>query len=59
MNMKLLAMHLDGAFAERISVPEPICFPLPGGLAMEVGALLEPAGVAWHAIQRDVKGSGR
>ena len=56
MNMKLLAMHLDGAFAERISVPEPICFPLPGGLAMEVGALLEPAGVAWHAIQRTSKG---
>jgi len=27
----------------------------PGQPAIEIGALLEPAGVAWHAIQRCAK----
>ncbi|OII38039.1 L-threonine 3-dehydrogenase [Curtobacterium sp. MMLR14_010] len=52
MAMKIVAMHADGAFAERVAVPERICFPLPDGMSLEVGALLEPAGVAWHALQR-------
>lgn len=52
MNMKILAMHLDGAFAERVAVPENVCFVLPEGMPTELGALLEPAGVAWHALQR-------
>ncbi|WIB67391.1 alcohol dehydrogenase catalytic domain-containing protein [Curtobacterium sp. MCBD17_035] len=52
LNMKIIAMHADGAFAERVAVPENICFPLPEGMPLEVGALLEPAGVAWHALQR-------
>jgi threonine 3-dehydrogenase len=52
MNMKIVAMHLDGAFAERVAIPEHVCFPLPSDVPTEVGALLEPAGVAWHALQR-------
>lgn len=52
LNMKIVAMHLDGGFAERVAVPENICFQLPDSMSLEVGALLEPAGVAWHAIQR-------
>lgn len=52
MNMKILAMHLDGAFAERVAVPENVCFVIPDGMPTELGALLEPAGVAWHALQR-------
>lgn len=52
LDMKILAMHLDGAFAERVAVPEIICFKLPDEMPLEVGALLEPAGVAWHALQR-------
>jgi len=52
LNMKILAMHLDGAFAERVAVPDKICFKLPDDMSLEVGALLEPAGVAWHAVQR-------
>jgi threonine 3-dehydrogenase len=52
MNMKIVAMHLDGAFAERVAVPENVCFVLPEGMPTELGALLEPAGVAWHALQR-------
>ena len=52
LNMKILAMHIDGAFAERVAVPESICFPLPDDMPLELGCLLEPAGVAWHAVQR-------
>lgn len=52
MNMKVVAMHLDGAFAERVAMPERVCFPLPDKVPTEVGALLEPGAVAWHAIQR-------
>jgi threonine 3-dehydrogenase len=55
MNMKIVAMHLDGAFAERVAMPEHVCFPLPDDLPTEIGALLEPAGVAWHAVQRCAK----
>lgn len=52
LELKILAMHLDGAFAEQVAVPESICFPIPEGMPLELGALLEPAGVAWHAVQR-------
>lgn len=52
LRMGLVAMHRDGAFAERIVMPEHVCFVLPDKLNWETGALLEPAGVAWHAMQR-------
>jgi threonine 3-dehydrogenase len=48
----ILGMHLDGVFAEYVAVPANLCYPLPHGVDSEVGALLEPAGVAWHAIGR-------
>ncbi|MCD2191924.1 alcohol dehydrogenase catalytic domain-containing protein [Actinomycetospora endophytica] len=51
----ILGMHLDGVFAERVAVPERLCYPLPDGIGPEVGALLEPAGVAWHAVDRSEK----
>lgn len=52
LQMGLVAMHRDGAFAEKIAMPERVCFLLPDELDWETGALLEPAGVAWHAMQR-------
>ncbi|MEE9095879.1 zinc-dependent alcohol dehydrogenase [Pseudarthrobacter phenanthrenivorans] len=52
LNMELLGLHLDGGFAERLVVPAPACFKLPEDFPLEQGALLEPAGVAMHAIQR-------
>lgn len=52
LRMELVAMHRDGAFAERVAMPERVCFVLPDELSFETGALLEPAGVAWHAMQR-------
>ncbi|WP_457949754.1 zinc-dependent alcohol dehydrogenase [Pseudarthrobacter sp. alpha12b] len=52
LNMELLGLHLDGGFAERLVAPATACFKLPADFPLEQGALLEPAGVAMHAIQR-------
>jgi len=49
---KILGMHFNGVFAEYTAVPAGICVPLPTGLSLESGALLEATGVAVHAIQR-------
>lgn len=48
----ILGMHLDGVFAEYVAVPERLCVVLPDAVPTDVGALLEPAGVAWHALTR-------
>jgi L-iditol 2-dehydrogenase len=39
-----------GCFCERIIMPANSCFPLPESLDLESGALLEPLGVALHAV---------
>jgi len=56
MYMKVVGMHVNGGFAERVAMPENVIFKLPDEVSLEVGALLEPAGVAWHAVQRANKG---
>ena len=45
-----LGMHLDGAYAERVLVPEGMLLPLPETLSYEDGALVEPLAVAMHAV---------
>lgn len=40
----------DGALQELLIVPARNCFPLPESLSMDAGALLEPLGVALHAL---------
>lgn len=40
-----------GCLCERIVVPESTCFPLPEELDAEAGAMLEPLGVALHAVR--------
>jgi len=40
----------DGALQERIVFPARSCFPLPGQLSLDEGTLLEPLGVAIHAV---------
>ena len=51
-NTRILGMHIDGVFAERVAVPAAICVKLPDSVSLEVGALLESAGVAMHSVQR-------
>lgn len=51
-NMRLIGFTWDGAFAEFVKVPANACIRLPDSMSFEVGAVLEPTGVAVHAIQR-------
>jgi len=45
-----LGMHIDGAYAERVVVPEAMAVPLPETLSFEAGSLVEPLAVAMHAV---------
>jgi L-iditol 2-dehydrogenase len=45
-----LGMHLDGAYAECVRVPEALVAPLPEALSFEQGAMIEPLAVAMHAV---------
>ena len=45
-----LGMHLEGANAERVVVPEALLVPLPDSLGYEEGSLVEPLAVAMHAV---------
>lgn len=49
--MLLLGLHIDGLFAEQVIVPARAVYRLPHDFPLETAALLEPAGVAMHAIQ--------
>jgi L-iditol 2-dehydrogenase len=40
----------DGALREFIAWPDHCCFPIPDGMSDAEGAMLEPLGVALHAI---------
>lgn len=51
-NLRLVGLHVPGGFAERAVVPGGACFLLPDSLETRTGALLEPCGVAVHAVQR-------
>jgi len=42
----------EGSFAKYAAIPEIIACKLPSGLSFEEGSLLEPFGVAMHAIER-------
>ncbi len=39
-----------GGLCESILIPASTCHKLPPGLTLEVGALVEPLSVAWHAV---------
>ncbi|GAA1001575.1 zinc-dependent alcohol dehydrogenase [Subtercola frigoramans] len=49
--MQLLGLHVDGLFAEFCTVSASAAYKLPQGFPLEAAALLEPAGVAMHALQ--------
>ena len=49
------AMHLphtQGGFADRVALPTRMLVALPDGMDLRLGALAEPAAVAWHAVER-------
>ncbi|KAI1786916.1 GroES-like protein [Ganoderma leucocontextum] len=41
-----------GGLAEYISVDEDLVHALPEGIPLDVGALMEPLAVVWHAVKR-------
>jgi L-idonate 5-dehydrogenase len=44
--------HRDGALQEYLAVPATHVLPLPEGVGLDVGALLEPMAVALHAVRK-------
>ncbi|KAK3633830.1 hypothetical protein LTR56_015621 [Elasticomyces elasticus] len=44
--------HFQGTLQERINHPAEWCYKLPEDVSLDVGALLEPLGVALHAFRR-------
>ncbi len=51
--------HTAGAFAEYAVLPARMLRPLPAGLSLRLAALAEPAGVAWHGVNRAGEVAGR
>lgn len=56
-NRRVLGVSCDeyrrhGAFAERVVVPEHICYRLPDELSFEHAALIETVSIAVHAVNR-------
>lgn len=55
----LLLPHTQGAFARRVALPSRMLHRLPAGMPLELGALAEPASVAWHGLARAGEVRGR
>lgn len=51
-NLKVLGLSRDGCFSEYIVLPQACAVPVPEGIPPEQTALLEPMGVAYHALSK-------
>ena len=51
-NLKVLGVHRDGCFCEYVSLPEICAVPVPPAMTAEQAVLLEPLGVAYHALSK-------
>jgi L-iditol 2-dehydrogenase len=49
-NRRGLGMHLDGAYADAVVLPEDALLRMPAAVAFEDAALVEPLAVAMHAV---------
>jgi threonine 3-dehydrogenase len=52
-SMAIIGVHTDGAFAEYALLPEVCAWRLPQDTSPELGAVLEPLGVAVHGVTAD------
>jgi threonine 3-dehydrogenase len=50
--LRVLGFTRDGGFADYTCVPESVCVRVPDSVSADNAALLEPFGVAVHALQR-------
>lgn len=56
-NMKIIGVHVPGCFADYISIPQDCVYRISDSTTYEVGAMLEPMGVAVHGVATaEVKG---
>jgi threonine dehydrogenase-like Zn-dependent dehydrogenase len=55
-NVQIIGVYVNGAFAERVSVPMAMAyrtvFPLPSHISYETAAILDPLAVGVHGAQR-------
>jgi len=51
--MKVIGVHVDGAFAEYAALPVACAWKLSPGTSMELGAIMEPIGVATNGLFKD------
>lgn len=57
LNLVIFGVNTDGAFAEYAKVPEGVCWKIPESYSYDLGAILEPMGVAVHGVLvEDVNG---
>ncbi len=53
LNMKIIGVHTDGAFAEYASIPAVCAWKLDKNLDPEIGAIYEPFGIGVHALSKE------
>lgn len=51
--MRIIGVHVDGAFSEYAALPVACAWKLPSGTSPELGAILEPIGVAANGLFKD------
>ncbi|MEA3408120.1 MAG: L-threonine 3-dehydrogenase [Chloroflexota bacterium] len=56
-NMQIIGVHVDGAFAEYARLPQACAWKLAPGTSPELGAILEPIGVAANGLFKDRVGA--
>lgn len=52
-NMRIIGVHVDGAFSDYAALPVACAWKLPAGTSPELGAILEPVGVAANGLFKD------
>lgn len=51
-NLKVLGLNRDGCFSEFVVFPQACAVPMPEGITPAQAVLLEPMGVAYHALSK-------
>lgn len=53
-DLKVLGVHMDGSYAEEVVVAEDLVRPLPDGMSFDEGAMIEPAAIGVHTVNRSL-----
>jgi threonine 3-dehydrogenase len=51
-NLKVLGLNHNGCFAQYVLLPQACVVPVPQEMPFEIAAVLEPTGVAYHALSK-------